>query len=93
MALAVAGLVVATLFLVSTYGLMTLQGRSSVLATFAFALSIPLDAYRISLDSAASLLAYDALGIVVAVAAIAWLQLKSVRQLYQPRLAERQAAA
>ena len=93
MALAVAGLVVAALFLVSTYGLMTLQVRSPLLATLAFALSIPINAYHISLDADGSSLAYRGLAIAVAAAAIVWLQLKSVRQLYLPRLTERQAAA
>jgi len=92
--LAVAGLVVAGLFLVSAYGLMTIQGRSPLLATLAFALSIPIDAYQISLDPVPSTLAYRGLGIAVAVAAVVCLQLKSVRQLYRPRLAaERQAVA
>jgi branched-chain amino acid transport system permease protein len=93
LALATAGLVVAALFLASAYGLLTMQGRSPLLATLAYALSIPIDALQLSLDPAPSSLAYRGLGIAVAVAAICWLQLRNVRQLYQPRLAEREAAA
>ena len=93
LALATAGLVLAALFLASTYGLVTLQGRSPLLATLAYALSIPIDALQLSLDPAPSSLAYRGLGIAVAVAAVCWFQLRNVRQLYQPRLAEREAAA
>ncbi len=93
MALAVAGLVVAALFLASAYGLMTIQSRTPLLATLAFVLSIPLDALHLSLEPAPASLGYRGLGIAVAVAAIVWFQLPSVRQLYRPRLAERRAAA
>jgi hypothetical protein len=44
-------------------------------------------------DPSPSILAYRGLGIAIAVAAIGWLQQRNVRQLYQPRLAEPQAAA
>jgi branched-chain amino acid transport system permease protein len=93
LALATSGLVVAALLLASAYGLLTMQGRSPLLATLAFALSIPIDALQLSLDPTPSSLAYRGLGIAVAVAAVCWFQLRNVRQLYQPRLAERRAAA
>jgi hypothetical protein len=38
-------------------------------------------------------LGYRGLGIAVAVAALLWFQLHSVRQLYKPSLAERPATA
>ena len=86
------GLVLAALLLASAYGLLTIQSRSPLLATLAFALSIPIDAYHILLDSSASSLGYRGLGIAVAVAGIGWFQQRNVRQLYQPRLAEPQVA-
>ncbi|HEX4232734.1 MAG TPA: branched-chain amino acid ABC transporter permease, partial [Caldimonas sp.] len=87
------GLIVAALLLASAYGLLTIQSRSPLTATIAFALSIPIHAYQIMLDPTPLSLGYRGLGIAVAVAAICWFQLRNVRQLYQPRLAERQAAA
>jgi branched-chain amino acid transport system permease protein len=93
LALATPGLVTAALFLASAYGLLTIQSRSPLLAIIAFALSIPIDAYLVSVDPSPSILAYRGLGIAIAVAAIGWLQQRNVRQLYQPRLTEPQAAA
>ena len=92
MAVAVVGLVLAALLLVSAYGLMTLQSRSPLLATFAFALSIAIGAVHIWLDPNSSV-TYRGLGIAIAVAACGWFQLRNVRQLYQPRLTDRQAVA
>jgi uncharacterized membrane protein (DUF2068 family) len=85
-------MVLAALLLASAYGLLTIQSRSPLVATVAFALSLPIDAYHIVLDPTASSLGYRGLGIAVAVAAIGWLPSRNVRQLYQPRLAERQVA-
>jgi branched-chain amino acid transport system permease protein len=87
------GMVVAALLLGSAYGLLTMQSRSPLLATIAFALSIPLDAYHIMLEPTPLNLGYRGLGIAVAVAALLWFQLRSVRQLYKPSLAERPATA
>src|SRR5205807_7549524 len=86
------GMVLAALLLASAYGLLTMQGRSPLLATLAFALAIPIDAYHmLLLDSTPWSLGYRGLGIAVALQALAWFQLRNVRQLYQPRLAERQS--
>src|SRR5262249_47056550 len=87
------GLLVAALLLASAYGLLTLQSRSPMLATLAFALSIPIHAYHLLIEPPPTSIGYRGLCIAVAVAALVWFWLPNVRQLYQPRLTERQAAA
>jgi uncharacterized membrane protein (DUF2068 family) len=91
-ALATAHLVLAALWLVSAYGLMTIQRWSPPAATLAFALSLPLAAIHIWLDRTPADVALRAAIIVIAIVAIFFLQRPDVRRLYQPRR-EQEAAA
>ncbi len=93
MGMAAAGFVLAALYLVSAYGLLKIQSWSPVLATVAFALSIPIAAVYIWLDRTPGNVAYQAAGIVIAIAAIWCFQLRNVRKLYKPQLGEQRAAA
>jgi branched-chain amino acid transport system permease protein len=93
LALAFAGLVLASLWIVSAYGLMTLQRRSPFMATIAFALAIVIGAIHIWLDRTAFNIGLWGAGEVVAIVAIWFLQRRQVQQLYRPRLAELEAAA
>ena len=90
---AFAGLAVAALWLVSSYGLMTIQSRSPLVATIAFALSIPVSAIRLWLNPTMGNVAFRVAVIVVAIVAIWFLQLPSVQRLYRPNPVEQEAAA
>src|SRR6185437_8458912 len=87
------GLVLAALWLVSSYGLMTLQRWSPLMATLAFGLSIPLAALHIWLDRTTGNIVMKGAGIAIAIVAIWFLQRRGVRQLYQSRVGQPQAAA
>ena len=91
--IATAGLALAALWLVSSYGLITLQRWSPLMATVAFALSVPLAVFHAWLDRTAGNVALRGVGIVIAIAAIWFLQRRDVQQLYQPRLAQPEIAA
>jgi branched-chain amino acid transport system permease protein len=91
-ALASARLVLAALWLVSAYGLMTIQRWSPSTATLAFALSLPIAATSIWLDRTPTNVALRAAIIAIAIVAIFFLQRPDVRRLYQPRR-EQEAAA
>ena len=92
-ALAFAGLVLASLWLVSAYGLMTLQRWSPLMATVAFALSIAVGAIHIWLDRTAFNIGLWGGGEVVAIVTLWFLQRRSVQQLYRPQIGELEAAA
>jgi hypothetical protein len=93
LALAFAGLVLASLWIVSAYGLMTLQRRSPFMATIAFALAIVIGAIHIWLDRTAFNIGLWGAGEIIAIVAIWFLQRRHVQQLYRPRLGELEAAA
>jgi len=93
LATATAGLVLAALWIVSAYGLMTVQGWSPIIATLAFALSIPIAALHIWLDRTQFNIALWGACIVIAIVAIAFLRRRRVQQLYAPRLGEQEALA
>jgi branched-chain amino acid transport system permease protein len=93
LAMAVAGFVLAALYLASAYGLLKIHGWSPLLATIAFALSIPIAAIEIWLEPTFSNDVYQAIAIAIAIAAIWCFRLPHVRQLYQLHLGERQVPA
>jgi len=93
LAMAVAGFVLAALYLASAYGLLKIHGWSPLLATIAFALSIPIAVVYMWLDRSPGHLVYQAVGIALAIAAIWFFQVRNVRKLYQPRLAEQRVGA
>jgi phosphoglycerol transferase MdoB-like AlkP superfamily enzyme len=93
MVLAAAGFALAALWIVSAYGLMTLQRWSPLMATVGFVLSIPVSAAHMWFERWPVSLAVHGGVIVVALAANWFLQWQSVQQLYQPQLAEAEAAA
>jgi uncharacterized membrane protein (DUF2068 family) len=90
--IATAGLALAALWLVSSYGLITIQRWSPLMATAAFALSIPLAAIHIWLDRTAGNVALRGAGIAIAIVAIWFLQRRDVQGLYQPRLGKPEVA-
>jgi len=92
-ALASARLVLAALWLVSAYGLMTIQRWSPFTATIAFALSLPIAAASVWLDRTPANVALRAAIIAIAIVAIFFLQRPDVRRLYQPGRGEQEAAA
>jgi branched-chain amino acid transport system permease protein len=86
-------LVVSVLLIASAYGLLKLLSWGPLLATACFALAIPLGIIQVWANpSLASLLMYGSL-VVIAVAAIAFLQGASLKSLYQPPLAERRVTS
>ncbi len=91
--MATAGLILASLWLVSSYGLLTIQRWSPLMATVAFGLSIPLAAVHIWLDHTPGNIAMWGGGIVVAIVAIWFLQRRDVQRLYQSRLGQPEVAA
>jgi branched-chain amino acid transport system permease protein len=84
--IATAGLALAALWLVASYGLMTLQRWSLLMATVAYALSIPLAAIHIWLDPTPGNIAMLGAGIVIAIVAIGFLQRRDVQRLYHASL-------
>jgi branched-chain amino acid transport system permease protein len=91
--LAFAGLVLACLWIVSAYGLMTIQRWSPFMATIAFVLSIVIGAIHIWLDRTAFNIGLGGTGEIVAIVAIWFLQRRDVQRLYRPPVAELEAAA
>jgi hypothetical protein len=91
--LAFAGLVLASFWLVSAYGLMTLQRWSPSMATVAFALSIVIGAIHIWLDRTPFNIGLWGGGEAAAIVALWFLQRRHVQQLYRPLLGELEAAA
>jgi branched-chain amino acid transport system permease protein len=91
--MATAGLALAALWLISSYGLMTVQRWSPTMATAAFGFSIPLAAFQIWLDPTTGNIALRGAGIVIAIVALWFLQRRDVQRLYQPRLGQPEAAA
>ena len=92
-AIATAGLVLAALWLVSSYGLMTIRRGSPLLATVAFGLSILLAVVHIWIDRSLGNVALWGVGVAVAIGAIWFLQRRHVQELYQPRLGQPEVAA
>ena len=90
--LAMAGFPLAALWLVSAYGLMTLQRWSPLMATIGFVLSLPISTLRLWLDREPASLGLHGGVILVAIAAICFLQRRSVQQLYRRQLGELEAA-
>src|SRR5262249_25194636 len=93
MAMAVAGLVLAGLLLASAYGLLKLHDWAPLVATIAFALSIPLAAVHIWLNDGLFHVSYHAASIVLAIGAIWCLKTRSVRGLYRPYAAKQRVTA
>jgi len=93
LAMAVAGFVLAALYLASAYGLLKIHGWGPLVATIAFAMSIPIAAIYMWFDRMPGNIAYHATGIGIAIAAIWCFQLRNVRKLYQPHLGEQRVAA
>jgi branched-chain amino acid transport system permease protein len=91
--LASAGFPLAALWLVSAYGLMTMQRWSPLMATIGFALSVAISATHIWLERAPVGLALHGGLLVISIAAIWLLRRRSVRQLYRPQPGELEAAA
>jgi branched-chain amino acid transport system permease protein len=91
--LAAAGFPLAALWLVSAYGLMTVQRWSPLMATVGFALSLPVSATYLWIERTPASMATHGVVIVVAIVAIWFLQRRSVQQLYRTRLAGLEAAA
>jgi branched-chain amino acid transport system permease protein len=83
LAIAAAGLVLAGLWIISAYGLMTLQRWSPFVATVAFALSIPIAALHIWLDRSVPNVAQWVGAIAIAIIASLFLQRRQVQLLYQ----------
>jgi len=82
LAIATGGLVLAGLWIISAYGLMTIQRWSPFIATVAFALSIPIAALHIWLDRALPNVAPWGGDIAIAIVAILFLQRRQVQRLY-----------
>jgi branched-chain amino acid transport system permease protein len=93
MEMAAVGLALAVLYLATAYGLLKLHGWSPLAATIAFAASIPIALVYMWLDRSPGSLAFQAIGIVVALAGIWCFQLPKVRGLYRPRLIDQRVAA
>ena len=93
LAMAVAGFVLAALYLASAYGLLKIHGWSPLSVTIAFALSIPIAVVYMWLDRSPGHLVYQAVVITLAIAAIWFFQVRNVRKLYQPHLAEQRVGA
>jgi branched-chain amino acid transport system permease protein len=93
LAIGTAGLAVAALWLVSSYGLVTLQRWSPLMATLAFTLSIPLAILHVWIDRSAGNEALRGTGIVIAIVAIWLLQRRDVQRLYRSRLGQPEVAA
>jgi hypothetical protein len=91
--LAFAGLVLACLWIVSAYGMMTLQRWSPLMATIAFALSIVVGAIHIWADRTAFNISLWGAGGAVAIVSLWFLQRRYVQQLYRPKLTELEVAA
>jgi hypothetical protein len=64
---------------------MKLESWSHPLATAALATSIPLALFYIWLDQSLTSIIIEVVGITIDVAAILYLQTKSVKRLYQPK--------
>jgi branched-chain amino acid transport system permease protein len=84
--IATASLALAALWLVASYGLMTIQRWSLLMATVAYALSIPLAAIHIWQDRTPGNIAMRAIGIAIAIVAIWFLQRRNVQRLYHAPL-------
>jgi branched-chain amino acid transport system permease protein len=93
LALAIAGFPLAALWIVSAYGLMTLQRWSPLMATIGFVVSLPIAAAHMWLEPTPASLVAHGVVVVVALAAIWFLQRNDVARLYRPHLAEVEAAA
>jgi branched-chain amino acid transport system permease protein len=91
--IATASLALAALWLISSYGLITLQRWSPLMATLAFGLSIPLAVLHVWLEGATGSGIVRGVVLAVAIAAIWFLQRRDVRRLYQSRLGQPEAAA
>jgi len=81
--IATAGLALAALWIISAYGLMTMQRWSPFVATVAFALSIPIGAVHIWPDRTAPNIGLWGGDIAIAIVAILFLQRRDVQRLYQ----------
>jgi branched-chain amino acid transport system permease protein len=92
LAIATGGLMLAGLWIISAYGLMTIQRWSPFIATVAFALSIPIAALHIWFDRALPNVAQWGGDIAIAIVAVLFLQRCQVRRLYQS-LPGKEAAA
>jgi uncharacterized membrane protein (DUF2068 family) len=92
LAIATGGLVLAGLWIISAYGLMTIQRWSPFIATVAFALSIPIAALHLWFDRALPNVAQWGGDIAIAIVAVLFLQRRQVRRLYQS-LPGKEAAA
>jgi branched-chain amino acid transport system permease protein len=91
--IATAGLMLAALWLVSSYGLVTLQRWSPLMATVGFGLSVPLALVHIWTDRTVGNIVLWGVGIVIAIVAIWFLQRRDTQRLYQPRLGHPEVAA
>jgi uncharacterized membrane protein (DUF2068 family) len=81
--IAAAGLALAGLWIISAYGLMTIQRWSPLIATVAFALSIPIGALHIWLDRTLPNVALWGGAIAIAIVAVLFLERRDVRRLYR----------
>ena len=90
--IAAAGLALAALWIISGYGLMTIQRWGPLIATVAFALSIPVGALHIWLDRTLPNIALWGGAIAIAIVAILFLQREDVQALYRG-LAAKEARA
>ena len=87
--LGVFSIVLALVYLAAAYGLMKLESWSPLLATVALGISIPLDFVIIWLSPSPLNLAMNGGGIVVAIAAIWYLQRAEVTGLYRSMAEQR----
>jgi branched-chain amino acid transport system permease protein len=83
LAIATGGLMLAGLWIISAYGLMTVQRWSPFVATVAFALSILMAALHIWLDRAIPNIAQWGGEIAIAIVAVLFLRRRKVQRLYQ----------
>jgi branched-chain amino acid transport system permease protein len=82
-AIATGGLVLAGLWIISAFGLMTIQRWGPFIATVALTLSIPIAALRIWLDSALPNVAQQGGAIAIAIVAVWFLRQRHVQRLYR----------
>jgi branched-chain amino acid transport system permease protein len=83
LAMATGGLVLAGLWIISAYGLMTIQCWSPFIARVAFALSIPIAALHIWLDRALPSVVQWSGVIAIAIVGVLFLQRRQVQRLYR----------
>jgi branched-chain amino acid transport system permease protein len=92
-AVGVFAFVVAVLLIASAYGLLKLENWAPMLATASFALSIPMALIDLWGAQSVAFALVNGAAIIIALAAIAFLQTGSAKSLYQPLLRERGATS